>query len=63
VLDEHSLVARIPMPAGAQDLDWDGQRLLVTFEGGHRKYRDRWRRAGAGIESRALALRLPRGLP
>lgn len=48
----------VPLPAGAEDLELmdDRGRLLISFEGGARKYRNRWRLAGAFIEDRFYTL-------
>jgi hypothetical protein len=51
--------ATLELPAGAQGLDWNGEHLLVTFEGGARRYRERWRARGALVEDRCLILRVP----
>ena len=47
------------MPAGSEDLDWNGRHLITVFEGGSKYYRDRWRLFGAAIEDRILVLDLP----
>lgn len=52
-------LATLVLPAGAQDLDWNGEHLLVTFEGGARRYRERWRARSALVEDRCLILQLP----
>lgn len=52
-------LATLVLPAGAQDLDWNGEHLLVTFESGSRRYRERWRARGALVEDRCLIVRLP----
>ncbi len=52
-------LAMLALPAGAQDLDWSGEHLLLTFEGGARRYRERWRARDALVEDRCLILRLP----
>lgn len=62
-LDLHDAVplATLALPAGAQDLDWNGRYLLVNFEGGARRYRPRWRSSGALIEDRCLIVHVPAG--
>jgi hypothetical protein len=62
-LDLHDAVplATLALPAGAQDLDWNGKYLLVNFEGGACRYRERWRSSGALIEDRCLIVHVPAG--
>jgi hypothetical protein len=55
--DNH--LGTVAMLAGSQDLEWNGRGLLVGFEGGCDKYRERWRREGGGIEERVLELKVP----
>jgi hypothetical protein len=51
-------LATLALPAGAQGLNWDGEYLLVNFEGGARRYRQRWRSSGALVEDRCLIVRI-----
>ena len=55
-LNERRPVVTMRLPAGAEDLEWSGRRLLVGFEGAADKYRARWSRSGAFIENRYYAL-------
>ncbi|MEW6709757.1 MAG: hypothetical protein AB1403_08060 [Candidatus Riflebacteria bacterium] len=40
--DEENWLKTIELPAGAEDLEFDGRFLYVTFEGASANYRDRW---------------------
>lgn len=59
-LNDSTLEKTLPCPSGCEDLEWTGDRVLLTFEGAAKAYRDRWRRAGALAEDRLAALELPR---
>lgn len=50
---------RLYLPAGAEDLEWVGNDLLVPFEGAANKFRLSWRVSGATIENRLYRLRVP----
>ncbi|MBF0430535.1 MAG: hypothetical protein HQK83_04610 [Fibrobacteria bacterium] len=55
-------ISALQMPAGSQDLDWNGSQLLTVFEGGAEKYRERWRKKGGLIDDRVVVLELPKNL-
>ncbi|MBI3073837.1 MAG: hypothetical protein HYY84_17140 [Deltaproteobacteria bacterium] len=58
VVDSNNHLWTIEMPAGAEDLEWNGRHLLTLFEGGSVKYRARWRASGGFIEDRFYRLSL-----
>jgi hypothetical protein len=60
VVNAENHLGTVAMPAGSQGIEWNGRGLLVGFEGGCDKYRERWRAEGGGIEDRVLELRVPR---
>ncbi len=59
VVNGENHLGTVAMPAGSQDLEWNGRGLLVGFEGGCDKYRERWRAEGGGIEDRVLEIKVP----
>jgi hypothetical protein len=56
VLAEADRVRTIRLPAGAEDLEWNGTQLLLPFEAGAPLYREQWRQLGALIEDRYYGL-------
>jgi hypothetical protein len=57
-LGERAIAWSTALPAGAEDIEWrdDSGRLLITFEGGAIRYRDRWKLFGAFVEDRFYVL-------
>lgn len=58
VLGQENRLASYKMPAGAEGMSYADNKLAITFEGGSKHYRRRWRLRGGHIEDRVLFLDL-----